>query len=335
MSLNLLVTNDYLISPAVCLESDIEVKVESLIRLKKYLEDGNCEVYFEACALENLIEINMYPCKAIFDKNISSFNSEQVYSGADIARVVNNILSKLESRDIFIPECIAEWGFKIIEPEIDGAHYRRKKQLELVIEQACISKNITNKNFSLLHYPLKNNQKSIKLEGVILNFLPEIDKDFPLVCDEEMKVFSDLVDFICEKEGVDAFNSAVSDDEIKNALEIGVLKKIKEMGLLSGVKFSFGEHFFKSLRSHQCAPGERFANTTYEVICNILAGEDKYEVTPFYTDLNSKKQIVKDGKEGWRTHITKGNPALRLMFWRGVDELVLANVGNKKELLIL
>lgn len=38
MSLNLFVTNDYLISPAICLESEVVNKVQSLIGIKKHLD---------------------------------------------------------------------------------------------------------------------------------------------------------------------------------------------------------------------------------------------------------------------------------------------------------
>ena len=54
-----------------------------------------------------------------------------------------------------------------------------------------------------------------------------------------------------------------------------------------------------------------------------------------YSDLDKGIQECKGDALGWRTQITKGNPALRFMYWVDDERLILANVGNKKDLEIL
>lgn len=335
MSLNLLITNDYLISPAVCSESEIETRVDSLISLKKMLQEGKSGIFFEDHTVEALHHLKMFPCKGLFETNIRSFKGEPIYSGADIAKVVNNILSLLDCNNNSIPECLAEWEDKTIEPQIDGVHHCRKEQLESLVEKVSISENITKQKISLLHHPLTKDQETVEIKGKITNFVPEIDKPFPLDWNEEINAFTDLKDFICEMDSLQIYNCSTSLAGIKAAIESGALRIIKNNGKSSIHKFSFGENFLQSLNIHQCSPNERFANTAFDAICHVVAGVDKYEINPFYSDVNSKKQITSGDMYGWRTHITKGNPALRLMFWSKQNEIIFANIGTKKELSIL
>lgn len=335
MSLNLFVTNDYLISPAICLESEVVNKVQSLIGIKKHLDKELGNIFFESEALNGLIKVNLYPCKNIFDENISKFEGDMVYSGSDIAKVVNNILYKLSSGDLCVPECLAEWLDKKIEPKIRSVIYQRNGELETIVEQASLTGVITKDKYSILHYPVDEDASVINVTGKISNILPEVEEVFPIDFDDNLKVFSELLDFNIEKSGVDSFNKASSDDEIKAALIDGALRKERELGVKLERRVIFGNEFFRSLYTHQCAPNERFSGVAYDVICQIIAGAEKNSIKPFFTNSNSKKQIEKDGKLAWRTHVTKGNPALRLMFWSDGNELVLANIGNKKELVIL
>ncbi|ARW12132.1 hypothetical protein [Acetobacter ascendens] len=98
------------------------------------------------------------------------------------------------------------------------------------------------------------------------------------------------------------------------------------------MNFSVGSDFFASLTLHQCAGNGRFHDRTLRSC-----------VAYFTNPTSIKKRIftgvslrARDSAKAFRSHITKGNPALRLLTWETPENRVeFANVGNKKELIIL
>jgi hypothetical protein len=91
--------------------------------------------------------------------------------------------------------------------------------------------------------------------------------------------------------------------------------------------FTVGSAFPDSLSANQAAGGQSFASIALDVCAHVLAGQPKYEVNDF-------GQSRRDGAESLRTHVTKGNPALRLLMWTKDAELEFANIGPKNELAI-
>jgi len=98
--------------------------------------------------------------------------------------------------------------------------------------------------------------------------------------------------------------------------------------------YTIGKHFCETARMW---PG--FSMTIVESCARIVLNKPKKSVEPFREEENmSSKQRVRksDGALAFRTHLTGGGLALRLMLWVLKDGTIeFANVGVKAELVIL
>jgi len=334
--MQLVISCDYLVSPAFCTPEELDICVESLIAVKRELARPNNTVTIEENALLKLESIGQYPCARIFNHNIGD-GFDSAYSGRDIARTVNNILSMRLDESCCVPLCLAEWREREISPLIKGCLPERSSDLEDLVEGISLASYVYGRNFSMLHHPLSPDVSSIKVAGEISALEPEPADLFPIKFDGVVSVFSDFLQYSAALGGFSLYEAAVTDEEFKAAIFSGALSVLKSVGLdtmISWDQLSFGADFIDTLHAHQCGPKGRFSGTAYDVICHAVAGAKKYEVNPFYEDVGKKIQKTSNGNSAWRTHITKGNPALRLMYWSSGGSVQLANIGNKKELLI-
>jgi hypothetical protein len=92
-------------------------------------------------------------------------------------------------------------------------------------------------------------------------------------------------------------------------------------------QYSFGVDFIATARGiglyTHCGPTHLLA----ESCARIVIKKPKYELNPFQT------RQIQDGWKSYRTHLTKGGAALRLMLWvKKGGGIVFANVGEKAEL---
>lgn len=332
--MQLLISCDYLVSPAFCDPEELSICVESLIAVKRELSRPNNTVTLEEDALLKLESIGQYPCAKIFNQNIAKAIGAE-YSGKDIARTVNNILSMRFDEDLGIPLCIAEWRKREIVPLLEGCSPGRTADLGDLIEGISLASYLFGREFSMLHHPLNSGVSSVKIAGEISALEPEPSELYPIAFDGAVSVFSDFLEYSATLGGFMLYEAAVTADDFKAAFYSGALSVMKAKGrssVPSWENLTFGAEFIDTLYAHQCGPSGRFAGTAYDVICHAIAGVEKYELSPFYDDVGKKSQKASGGNLAWRTHITKGNPALRLMYWASVDAVQLANVGNKKDL---
>lgn len=328
--MQIVVSCDFLISPAFCSSDIFEDRVSDLVNIKRELEGGGTRVIIEKDTLTKLAELSYYPCAPIFKKNIPPHLVE-FFSPKDIAKVVHNIASINAQAECVIPESVAYWNKKEIDPTLDGCDHGRANAVFQLVEDIFLANFIHEKSLSFLHHPLDEKIKSIKFTGEITNSIPEIQPPLPRTLENLVSVFSNYADFLSKFDASAAYSNATTEQQMLDAFALGAasIAKAHSKGLSN---YSFGDNFFETLDTHQCAPRQRFANTAFEVICHVIAGVEKYPHNPMYSDLDKKEQKTKDGKLAWRTHITKGNPALRLMFWTEDKNTIIANVGNKKEL---
>jgi len=109
------------------------------------------------------------------------------------------------------------------------------------------------------------------------------------------------------------------------ALQASALAKIP----LSAVpKFTVGSSFPTSLATYQASGVQPYASVTLDICAHVLIGQPKYQISSF------DQTRTRDGADAYRTHITKGGPALRLMMWDNGKIIEFANIGPKNQLSI-
>lgn len=104
------------------------------------------------------------------------------------------------------------------------------------------------------------------------------------------------------------------------------------IGVKDVPRFAIGSVFLDSLATVQAGPGENRASVVLEACCRVILRIPKYQLAP----MGKRSQLTReqDRATAWRTHVTKGHEAIRLMIWQYGDTLELANVGPKHELKI-
>jgi len=332
--MQIVVSSDFLVSPAFCLHSMLENRINDLIAIKREMDNGGTRVVIETDALTKLTNLHYYPCPPIFKKNIPPELAE-FFSPKDIAKIVHGIASMTVDQECLLPESVAYWNTKTINPILAGCCHERSEAISQLIEDVFLANYIHERSLSLLHHPLEEQINSVDFTGELTHSIPEIEPPPPLTLHNLVSVFASYTEFLSKFNASDAYRKAGTQLQMIDAFTLGAASIAKQNGKNGLRSCTYGDHFFASLEEHQCGPNQRSSNTAFEVICHVLAGVEKYAHKPMYSDLDKKEQLVRDGKQAWRTHITKGNPALRLMYWTECSKVIFANVGNKNALEIL
>ena len=104
----------------------------------------------------------------------------------------------------------------------------------------------------------------------------------------------------------------------------------------NGRFYSMGPQFLSTAQIWDCGQEGRYALLLIESCARIVLNNPKYPLKPFHDGQHGQQIVRKDGARAFRTHLTKGGVALRLMLWETVDGTIeFANVGKKAELKIL
>jgi hypothetical protein len=148
-----------------------------------------------------------------------------------------------------------------------------------------------------------------------------------------MENFSELANHPFANE---LWRSAHTAEEIHMAISLGALALRRlsdpDADWNSLKAFSIGSEFAASLRDHNCGGTQNFSNTTFDLCARIIAGVGAAKVSAMGKPQQDRR--VRDNAGALRSHITTGNPALRLLLWETPTQLELANVGVKKALYI-
>ena len=337
--MQLVVSCDYLISPAYCSKEHLSACVDSLISLKRELDNGSESILIEENSLSKLEEIGCYPCSQIFNHHLKNIGNDD-YSGREIARTINNILIQQMHDGNRLPVCVADWSTKLVEPTLLGRSKSRSDALADLLESMSLSIRFFDKNYAMLHHPTCEGD-SVTFSGEMLSILPESEEALPQKIQATVPILIDYKMFTISQNAFLLYGLATDEYSIKSALFSGanliVSQRCSGRAPLKWEDFSLGSGFFESLIANQCAPKQKYAGTAFDAICHALAGIGKYDLDPFWKDTTRKEQRSrKNGDLAWRTHITKGNPTLRLMYWKNESgEIELANVGKKNDLEIL
>ncbi|WP_355607090.1 hypothetical protein RZV17_02915 [Xanthomonas cannabis] len=335
----LVVSSDFLASPAFCDADSIDDCVTGLIAIRRCIEEADQKIFLEHGALEGMERNGVYPLTELVRENSEKRNFISEYSANDISRVVNKILSACVDENVSLPQYIGEWEDREIHPMLIGLVGGRSIELECLIEQVSLFARHNRAIVSILHHPVEKERSAVCVRGVLKEIYPDICVDLPCQFSVTTPVTSFYSDFVSSLDGARLYDAAIQDDEkfeskIIEAIRVEV-ESLRRLKGVNGPSFTIGAGFLATLSEFQCGPGERFGRTTFSTICEIIADARSALARPFYENYNKKVQLEREGKFAWRAHITTGNPALRLMFWSTDTGIELANVGNKKDLLII
>ena len=266
-----------------------------------------------------------------------SFMGNTDYSGRDIARTVNNILSMHLNKEIAPPYCVADWTNRSLNPNVTGRNMVRTSELNEMFEEVSLAMKIHQRSISFLHHPVAPGAANIEFNGTVESLEPIGTQTIPFDVSVNIPLYQSYKDYLLGLDAYKLYEAAVSDYELKLAIFVGALTALRDRGHHTDLDvwqtFTLGPRFIESLKSHQCYGTQNFASTCFDVLRHVVARLEKYENSPFCTGADRGKQIVRNGQLAWRTHVTKGMQALRLMSWTTSDgSIELANVGNKNAL---
>ncbi|MDR6190381.1 hypothetical protein QE372_002649 [Agrobacterium pusense] len=133
------------------------------------------------------------------------------------------------------------------------------------------------------------------------------------------------------------WEQASSDEELYYAIALGALSLRKANGLndeLEGLKkFRLGPGFSTSLSTHQCCGSGQYSSATRVLLSQIVAQLCNRKIGHFGRPHQEIRSF--DGARAYRVQLTKGQLALRLMYWEADGVIEFSNVGVKHELEIL
>jgi hypothetical protein len=97
--------------------------------------------------------------------------------------------------------------------------------------------------------------------------------------------------------------------------------------------FTFGNHFVNSLKYNAAWGYHPFSGSVLWTCLDIVSGQDPGH--PFRVAGKwDAPQMSRANYFAWRAHVTKGGPALRLMYWKSPSEIEFSRLGPKNELRI-
>ncbi|WP_421260844.1 hypothetical protein [Aeromonas jandaei] len=324
---------EYLISPAICSPNEIDARVEDLLVISENINNKTLIPFIEENAIDTLVENNNYPCDRVFNENISKC-TDNIYSGNDIAKVVNSILQK--SSGFY---CQDKFCSEVDNLTITPYPFDETGRLDQTIIDMAIYLSLDLGEFHLVHFN-KKNITEVKINADISTIISDtLDTSSLSKLDNQINIPSSYKHYLSLMNGFPIYSSSQGELDLKLAIYIGALKLKREMGEnyqdFSWDSFEVGDEFWASLHEHECLQTKKYASTAFDVICHLVANHPKNDINPFYELNNPEKQRERNGMKAWRTHVTKSGAALRLMYWQLPSGTIkLANVANKNDLVI-
>lgn len=150
------------------------------------------------------------------------------------------------------------------------------------------------------------------------------------------KLVENFLELVNHSFANELWRSAQTAEELHLAISLGALalrrSRFPGANWNSLRPFSIGSEFMASLREHDCGGTQNYSNTTFDLCARIIANIGAAKVSAMGRPQQDRR--TRDHAGALRSHITTGNPALRLLLWETSTHLELANVGVKKALYI-
>jgi len=331
--MRILISADYLLASAFCAQSDIHHYYSGLTRLKNEHEAGH-PVFLEPNALLKLQSKGHYPSLDLFKKNFPT-KHDLTFGAEQITKVVIYLLSNVAQLKVD-DDILAEWHDLELEVDSD-LHSDEERDNHLA--ELMVDLSLENAGFGydhiVFHHHLPCFPRAALVTGTITSVVPN-QFPVPKSIEHTIPISDDLLDYIKSINAEKCYQLAGDDNDVKRALYFGVVQFFLQNGRdpksFDENCFVLGEGFRSSTLDNECAGNSAFSCTLFETVVRVLAGQPKKPISTFDTSDKSGIQLVKNGRSAWRTHVTGGARALRLMFWKHDNGVIeLANVGNKWE----
>ncbi|HEI9933571.1 hypothetical protein [Citrobacter freundii] len=338
----LIINAEYLISPLICRGKFLEQYVEDLRIINEIIDDANVQVFKEYDILSEMGKVDFYPSDSYFKKIISQ-DKDTRFSANDIVRTLYKLLSAAPEFSNDIDNYDIEWKPQITSPILSYLSEGRKLHYRNLFHKIIFQSILSQQEiyiFSIQKNSSYNANFEVEIDAGITLIEPDVLGEMPFNINKKVTLFGNVRDVIVKLNGYDFYKNADSIQSLKLAFYFGVLNYVSINNLKRSISwgdFDIGESFYKSLVDNQCAHTQKFSALLYDMVLRIICRKrEDLDINPFRKSKDSKEQIVFEGLNGFRCHLTKHHEGLRLMFWVDPEtrRLIFANVGPKMELVI-
>ena len=331
--MRILISADYLLASAFCAQSDIFHYYNGLSRLKSEYDAG-FPVFLEPDALLKLQDKGLYPSLDLFKKNFPK-QHEWSFGAEQITKLVAYLLGNVAPLDVD-KDIVADWQELELEsdPDLHADAERDEHLAQLMVDLSLENAGFGHEHI-VFHHQMPKIPSSATVMGVISGVTPDLFP-VPKSVNHTIPISDNLIDYILSTDALAGYQKSTSDSDMKRAIFFGAIQFLLKNGgdptSINEHCFCLGADFRASVLNNECGGGGAFSSTLFENMIRIVAGAPKNKINKFYTYEGSGEQLTKGGRLAWRTHVTEGARALRLMFWTHSNGLIeLANVGNKWE----
>ncbi len=257
---------------------------------------------------------------------------EKIYSPKDLFQTFSRVMDKIRMIEY------DEVNYPIIDENIHtdiNLHWLSPEILKKSFLESAASCHHRNKNESPSILFFVSDSFSRKNVNINYNKKSEsIPEEIDYV-EGNINVIHSLSDIFTNKFSEFVWRKALDSSGIYSAIWLGIGEYFvmnSKNPLETSINFSVGSDFFSTLKSHQCAGDGNFHDRTLRSCVAYFTNPASIKRKQF----RGVSLRARDNAKAFRSHITEGNPTLRLLTWEIPGSKVeFANVGNKKELIIL
>jgi hypothetical protein len=287
-----------------------------------------------------LISEGAFPAFASIDVMLKKYGLERVYAAGDVARMVNNLLQRSgRVLDTTGTEVVDLYSFAVVPTVVPAG-------ASAEIRNACQRAIATVRRV--------NDAQHSPVVGVLVSGL---NGSHPVVLSMnsdamifDRTVHGDLVsdasvtgdavavgemgDLVGQVRAADLWERATGARDLHLAIALHVLEIGSGRPSFAGLpKFAVGSAFYDSLAGVQAQGAQPHASVTLECCARLISGGPKYPLSPLL-DVNGAQIARADGARAYRSHVTKGGLAVRLMTWERDGMIEFANTEVKHNVVI-
>lgn len=328
--------------------SEVIELVTSISRLSERVRLSNDVMFF---GMDDVAEIlaasGLFPVSQGIARLLAESGLEHVYTVNDVRRAINTLIERprpISSLSLttfliptgisIVPEPVAEPSslldaFALLLSHIAIAFERNGCVGELsaiVTAIPPVSPTVDFKaKLELIDPPLKKENNSCQTLDVAI----------------EVKRITDVPQLLGSLDPTTLWQTASEPVEFQLAIRLLSERLAIETGtdLASYREFRLGPHFISSLLQWHGSGTNFYSANVLETCARIIANvpkNDLNEMTSKSITGKDKPKVRGDGAKAFRTHISKGGEAIRLMYWLLRDgSIEFANIGSKGELEIM
>jgi len=299
-----------------------------------YLMDAEGDVFYSRESLADLSNLGLWPNIRVVDENVRAIGAEDV-DPREVVRLISDIIEQAfpvedEFSDQLLTGQVTQF-FMDPEPARLGLSAdlcipfeREIQNVARLSSLGCFDPEIfgvISKDFSGLKYKL--NTEVIGDDAELSEYESEGEVGFSLIPFHKKNSMVDV-------DASEMWRMAIDCEGVREAVLAGLNNCI-----LKEIDIRVGRGFWDSLVKCQAYGDGRFSSATFKVIIRSILATMSGRGEPFWTD-TKRTDVRQDGTySAYRFHVSTAKEGLRLMLWFNGEKIVLANVGVKKEEIII